>query len=139
MLLWPYLSTAWRMTGDAHADWLDDPRLVRIVDLGEDWPLLAPLAARLRALHRARHHPPDQSLRGGTQTDGPLLSRIDPVLAAVRAEFAGAIANYVRDLPARDAAHPLLGRVPRHPRFIGSWPRNTFWATVMYCARLNSW
>ena len=31
-------------------------------------------------LHRAQHHPSEQSLRGGTQTEGSLFNRADPVL-----------------------------------------------------------
>ncbi|MDF7775092.1 putative 2OG-Fe(II) oxygenase [Sphingomonas sp. AOB5] len=120
-LAWPYLSLAWRLMDDPRAAWLDDPRLIHVVDLGEDLPLLEPLAARLRALHHARHQPADQSVRGGTQTDGPLLSRIDPELATIRAALKGAVADYIAKLPPPDPRHPLLGRIPRHPRFIGSW------------------
>ncbi|UVO50447.1 putative 2OG-Fe(II) oxygenase [Sphingomonas sp. SUN019] len=118
---WPYLSLAWRLLDDPRHAWLDDSRLVRIIDIGTDWPEFARLADTLRALHVTRAQPLDQSVRGGTQTDGPLLSRIDPVIAAVRARLIDAVRDYIAALPPRDAAHPLLGRIPRHPRFAGSW------------------
>jgi hypothetical protein len=82
---------------------------------------IGPLAERLRTLHVARHQPLDQSVRGGTQTDGPLLSRLDPELRDIRARLAQAVSDYVAALPAPEPAHPLLGRIPRHARFVGSW------------------
>lgn len=118
-VIWPYLSIAWRLTGDARSAWLDRDDFVRVIDF-EDLAI-PPLVARLRALHVARHQPLDQSVRGGTQTDGPLLSRLDPELRDIRARLAQAVADYVAALPAPDPAHPLLGRIPQHPRFVGSW------------------
>ncbi|MES2444973.1 MAG: putative 2OG-Fe(II) oxygenase [Pseudomonadota bacterium] len=118
-VIWPYLSIAWRLTGDPRAAWLDRDEFVKTVDF--DDLAIAPLADRLRSLHVARHQPLDQSVRGGTQTDGPLLSRLDSELRDIRARLAQAVSDYAAALPAPDPAHPLLGRVPRHPRFVGSW------------------
>ncbi|MEG3124282.1 putative 2OG-Fe(II) oxygenase [Sphingomonas sp. GB1N7] len=118
---WPYLSLAWRLTDNPRAAWLQRDEFVRIVDFGTDWPLLAPLTETLRALHLATHQPLDQSVRNGTQTDGPLFSRIDPVIRAVRERLSAEVRDYIAALPAPDPEHPLLGRIPRHPRFVGSW------------------
>lgn len=118
---WPYLSLAWRLTGDPRADWLDDPRLIRTHDLALGPAELTELADVLRALHVTSSRPLDQSVRGGTQTEGPLLSRIDPRITGLRDRLRAAVDAYVADLPSPDAAHPLLGRVPREPRFQGSW------------------
>lgn len=118
-VIWTYLSVAWRMMGDPRSEWLDRESFVRVVDF--DGLAIAPLAERLRALHVARHQPLDQSVRGGTQTDGPLLSRLDPELRDIRARLTQAVADYIAALPPADPAHPLLGRIPRHPRFAGSW------------------
>lgn len=117
----PYLSIAWRLTGDARAAWLDDERFVKIIDFGEDWPLLAPLADALRPLHLTRHQPLDQSVRGGTQTDGPLFSRIDPAIRALRNRLSTEVASYIAGLPLPSTPHPFLARTPRRPRFAGSW------------------
>ncbi len=120
-VVWPYLSLAWRLLGDPRHDWLDGPHFVKVIDFGEDWPLLPQLAETLRALHVSDGQPLDQSVRGGTQTDGPLLHRIDPVIAALRERLRLEVAAYIAALPAPDPAHPLLGHIPAHPRFVGSW------------------
>jgi hypothetical protein len=117
--VWPYAAAAWRLAGDPRAEWLmGDARLVATTDLALD----PALADTLRALHVAKGEYLDQSVRGGTQTDGPLLSRIDPQIRAVRTAIAQAVADYVARLPAPDPAHPLLApRRDRRIRFAGSW------------------
>ena len=120
--LWPYVALAWRMQHDPRWAWLEgDPAFVQVHDLGAGTGDLPALAARLRTLHVARAQPLDQSVRRGTQTDGPLLARIDPEIVRLRAAISEAVARYVDALPLRDDAHPLLAgaRAPR--RFAGSW------------------
>ncbi len=122
-LVAPYLSTAWRMTGDRRRQWLDgDERLVGIYDLGDQLPSLFALADRLRSLHIATGQPLEQSVRGGTQTDGALFARIEPEIRALRKAIVGAVERHVAQLPPPDPRHPVLGR-PRHGRvrFSGSW------------------
>lgn len=121
-ILWPYVALAWRLTGDPRCTWLEgDPSFVQVHDLSMDAAELDALAALLRRLHIAKDRPLDQSVRGGTQTDGPLLSRIDPEIAQLRSAIRGAVRRYIDRLPPHDPAHPLLSS-PRHPiRFAGSW------------------
>ncbi len=117
--LWAHLATAWRLVGDRRADWLDDPRLLSVIDIeGLD---LAPLADRLRELHVTKTHPFDQSLRGGTQTDGHLLLRSDPVIQQLRAGLEGAVAQHIAGLPPHDPVHPTLRERRDGFRFKGSW------------------
>lgn len=120
---WPYAATAWRMTGDGRLAWLQgDPHLVATFDLTPDLPPLDDIAAVLRSLHVAKAEYLDQSVRGGTQTDGPLFSRIDPAIRALRRAVVGAVQGYVARLPSPDPNHPLLGaRRDRRIRFAGSW------------------
>lgn len=121
-LMWPYAAIAWRLAGDSRLGWLEDPRLVSVVDLGERLPPLDRLAAALRALHLARDQPLDQSLRGGTKTDGMLLSRIEPEIRALRTAIVEAVEAHLARLPPPDPAHPALGpRRDRPVRFAGSW------------------
>ena len=121
--LWAYASTAWRLAADPRLEWLEgDPRLVSVTELGDSLPPLETLAATLRSLHVAKGEYLDQSVRGGTQTDGPLFCRIDPVIRQLRTAVVAAVENHVAQLPPRDARHPVLRhRRDRRIRFSGSW------------------
>ena len=121
--LWAYAATAWRLADDPRSEWLErDDRLVNVIDLTDDLPPLETMAETLRGLHMARGEYLDQSVRGGTQTDGPLLSRIDPVIRHLRRAIVGAVERYRAQLPPVDDAHPLLRhRRDRRVRFSGSW------------------
>ena len=115
---WPYLLLAWRILDDPSAAWLDDPSLIGVYDLASD----PELADCLRAIHVAGNHPLDQSLRGGTQTDGPLLRRIDPAITRLREQLRAAVAHHLTKLPPPDPQHPLLRhRRDARVRFAGSW------------------
>jgi tetratricopeptide (TPR) repeat protein len=120
---WPYASLAWRMTSDPRSGWLEgNDRLVWETDLSADLPPLDRLAKLLRSLHVAKGEYLDQSVRGGTQTDGPLFSRIEPEIRALRSAVTAAVERYVGQLPESDPKHPLLARRrDRAPRFAGSW------------------
>jgi tetratricopeptide (TPR) repeat protein len=121
--LWAYAATAWRMAADPRSEWLErDERFVHVIDLTDTLPPLEELAGTLRSLHLARGEYLDQSVRGGTQTDGPLFSRIDPVIRSLRAAVTSAVEHYIAQLPPPDEAHPLLKhRRDRRVRFSGSW------------------
>lgn len=121
-LFWPYLAIAWRTLGDERWQWLEgDPRLVGVYDLAPALPSLEALADRLRSFHHAISQPLDQSVRGGTQTDGWLFTRTDPEIRALRAALVDAVSTHVAQLPPPDPRHPQLD-CPRSPiRFAGSW------------------
>jgi len=120
---WPYASLAWRLTSDARSRWLEgEETLVRVFDLAPSLPPLGELADSLRAVHVAKGSFIDQSVRGGTQTDGPLFSRVAPEIQQMRAAVVAAVEEYIAGLPAIDPRHPLLGlRRDRAVRFAGSW------------------
>lgn len=121
-LVWPYMAAAWRLLGDPRWEWLEgDPRFVGIYDLSDKIPSLMALADRLRALHVATHQPLEQSVRGGTQTDGALFSRIEPEIRALRKAIVEAVETHVAQLPPRQAGHPLLEKARGPIRFSGSW------------------
>jgi tetratricopeptide (TPR) repeat protein len=121
--LWSYAATAWRLAGDPKWEWLEgDPRLVSATDITAALPPIDQLAQKLRSLHVANAEYLDQSVRGGTQTDGPLFSRIDPLVRAMRGAVVSAVERYVEQLPPIDPDHPLLReRRDRRIRFAGSW------------------
>jgi tetratricopeptide (TPR) repeat protein len=119
--LWPFLAIAWRLTADPRSDWLEGQQgLVGVYDLGID-ALLGPLAERLRALHLAKRAPLGQSVRGGTQTDGPLLAREEPEIRALRAILVETVEGHIAGMGAQDARHPVLRHLGKGFRFSGSW------------------
>jgi tetratricopeptide (TPR) repeat protein len=120
---WPYASIIWRKTGDARWEWLEgDQRLIRTFDLTPQLPSFDALGVRLRQIHDRSGRFLDQSVRGGTQTDGPLLSRIEPEIRELRAAIVEAVEEYRAGLPPQDPAHPMLRhRRDRPIRFAGSW------------------
>jgi len=124
----PYMSIAWRLLGDARWSWLEgDERLVGVYDLADQIRSLEPFAQRLRGLHNTQDQPLEQSVRGGTQTDGELLSRIEPEIRALRQLLARTVERHIAQLPPYDPAHPLLQKTWRGPvRFSGSWSIRLF-------------
>jgi hypothetical protein len=119
---WGLLETAWRLTGDTRHDWLvDQPGIIRTMEIDLSPEALQALAARLRTLHVARSHPFDQSLRGGTQTTGNLLRRGDVEIQDACRALTAAVRDYIDLLPPVDPAHPLLGRSRESFHFSDSW------------------
>jgi tetratricopeptide (TPR) repeat protein len=120
---WPYAELAWRAVGDPRWQWLvQTEAFIRTFDLSAELPPLDRLASVLRSLHQAKSEYLDQSVRGGTQTDGPLFSRIEPEIRTLRSAVVRAVEQYVAGLPERDSTHPLLScRRDRRVRFAGSW------------------
>lgn len=120
--LWPYVALAWRMTGDSRAQWLEgDARLVGVYDIGLEPSELAALTDHLRSLHVARADPLDQSVRGGTQTDGNLLLRVEPPIRELKARLLAIVARHIAQLPPPDRQHPTLPANRRPQRIAGSW------------------
>ncbi len=119
---WPYASIAWRMLDSPRWQWLEgDDRFVGIYDIADRLPPLDVLADTLRKLHKLNGQPLEQSLRGGTQTEGDIFTRVDPILVQLREAIREITAEHVARFPERDEGHPLLGP-PRGPiRFSGSW------------------
>ncbi|MDF8335121.1 putative 2OG-Fe(II) oxygenase [Novosphingobium cyanobacteriorum] len=121
-VFWPYLSLAWRLLGDAQAHWLDrDMAFVCAYDVGLTAADLADLATLLRTLHTAQAPWHEQSVRGGTQTERPLLLRLDPVIRKTRIAIEAVANRYIAALPPPDPQHPLLAAPREQFLFAGSW------------------
>lgn len=119
---WPYMGTIWRLLGDARAAWLDgEPCFARHFDLPVTTDELAELAELLRGLHLTTNSPPEQSLRGGTQTQGHLFLRTEPALLAIRSHIIDAVRAYIDDMPPYSEGHPLLGTPRGAVHFEGAW------------------
>lgn len=120
-MFWPYAGLCWRLLGDSRAGWLDgDPLHAAAVDLNFTAQELADLAAALRQLHRMKAPYPEQSVRGGTQTDRQLFFHPDPAIRKARDKVLSAVATFAEALP-QEAGHPLLERGTGPLRFAGSW------------------
>ena len=121
--MWTYAETVWRLTGDPRLAWLEGhEQLVCEFDLESEMSAIPSLAEELRAIHENSGQYLDQSVRGGTQTDGHLFSRIDPEIRAVRSLVSGAIADYLQRLADLPDDHPQKppSALPAI-RFAGSW------------------
>lgn len=122
LMFWPYLSLIWRLTDNPRAAWLDgDPHFVKTIDLAFSPGELVQLAEALRTLHILQAPYPEQSVRGGTQTDRPLFFHPDPAIQLARARITSAVRNYVDALPDADLTHPLLSPCRDEIYFEGSW------------------
>ena len=119
---WPYAATAWRLTNDPRSEWLEgDERFVGVYDIADRLPPLGQLADTLRKLHTSQGQPLEQSVRGGTQTDGHLFQRIEPEIVALREAIRTTVGEHARSLPPVDPEHPLLRWRPRAIQFTGAW------------------
>ncbi|RMD87750.1 MAG: tetratricopeptide repeat protein [Alphaproteobacteria bacterium] len=125
--LWAYLEPLWRLAGDPQADWLlDYERFIAPLEVpvppgqGSVAAFNAALAECLSALHVTRVQPPDQTLRGGTQTYGRLFRRSEPLIRALRDAITETIRGFVAKLP-EDPEHPFLRYRHLDIRFAGSW------------------
>ena len=120
-LVAPYLSLAWRLTGDARWAWLEgDERLVGIYDLelpdrraGRASARAPPGVARAARAIGARRHP----------DRGPICCRGSSPRSRRCAACSRRRSNgHIAQLPPPDPAHPTLGKRRAAPvRFAGSW------------------
>ncbi len=131
-LAWCYAGTAWELMGDERARWLlDYERMVRPVvvpppagyDTTESF--FVDVQAALEELHHTQARPIEQSVRGGTQTNGFLFRLKHPLLATLEQQIRLAIKTALDDFPA-DKDHPFWTRKVADPRgsgfqFSGAW------------------
>ena len=118
----PYLSLAWRGMGDSRWEWLErGGDLVGTVDVASRLHNIDELAQHLRGIHKAQREPLEQSLRGGTQTDGMLFARTSPEIVELKGAIEDAVREYLSGLPERDRKHPWLSLPREVKRFTGAW------------------
>lgn len=119
---WPYCSLCWRLLDDRRTGWLDgDPPFAAGIDLEFEAGELDALAQFLRSLHTMNAPYPEQSVRGGTQTDRNLLLHHDPRIGKLRRMIEMAVVGWRDKLPDPQKRHPLLSRKPAQILFSGSW------------------
>jgi uncharacterized protein (TIGR02466 family) len=122
-----YLGLCWRMLGDERDAIINDyQEFVRIYDLpvparfANSLEFNAQLGGVLESLHFAKRHPPEQTLRGGTQTRGDLFDNREPEIQELVAGLKQCIQDYGARLQ-HDTSHPLLARRRNLVKFAASW------------------
>jgi Flp pilus assembly protein TadD len=121
-LFWPYASLAWRQVDEPRWRWLEaDESFIGVYDIADRLPPLDELATKLRKLHTLGGQPLEQSLRGGTQTEGNLFTHIDPLIVQLREAVRATVAEHVAKFPVEDPSHPLLGPARDSILFSGAW------------------
>lgn len=119
---WAIAEVLWRYTSDPRWPWLAGAsQFIAEGHIGYEPDRLAELATMLQALHLQRRHPVGQSVRGGTQTRGPLLSRHDEPIRKLRQALENAVEACRAQLPPVDPRHPLLRHRDRKLRVQGGW------------------
>jgi hypothetical protein len=79
----------------------------------------AELGAYLERLHPQTDAYLEQSLRGGTQTEGSLFGAGHALVEKLRSRIENALSSYVADL-APDDQHPFLARRSKTFRYAGA-------------------
>jgi len=121
------LGTAWRLKGDERDEALNGyDNFVRVFDLDppEGFSSMesfnAELGAYLAGLHPKTDAYLEQSLYGGTQTEGMLFGAGHGLVEKIRGRIEQAISSYIAGFKA-DAGHPFLARHNKNFRYAGSW------------------
>jgi tetratricopeptide (TPR) repeat protein len=119
---WALLGIAWHLLGDRRVDWLHGQEgLIGIEELPLEPDEVSAVAARLRVLHESSTVRINQSVRGGTQTQGNLFDRVEPEVALLRDSIRAAVERYRNALLPHDPAHPILRHRNSPFAFAGSW------------------
>jgi tetratricopeptide (TPR) repeat protein len=124
---WANLGTAWRLLDDPREYWLMDYDLL-ITSVAVEPPtgyqsmaaFLEELRPALDSRHKSSREPAQQSLRGGSQTEGQLFGRNDPVIDKAETALISAVNRHIANLP-DDPAHPFLSRKTNQVKMLGSW------------------
>jgi tetratricopeptide (TPR) repeat protein len=129
---WAFRGTAWQLLGDRRESWLlDYERMVRQVQVpppagyASSGAFLNEVRAVLETMHRMQAHPIEQTVRGGTQTNGFLFRLKHPLLRVLEQQIRLAVRETLASFPS-DPGHPYWGRRPGRTeadgfRFAGAW------------------
>lgn len=113
---WAFRGTAWQLLGDPRETWLlDYERMVMQVQVQPPEPYASSeeffneVRGVLESLHRVQAHPIEQTVRGGTQTNGFLFRLKHPLLRVLEQQIRLAVRATLASFP-RDPAHPFWSR-----------------------------
>jgi len=121
------LGTSWRLQDNEQDEALNGyDSLIRVFDLeppdgfSSMERFNAELGAYLAQLHPKTDAYLEQSLLGGTQTEGMLFGAGHALVEKVRTRIEQAISSYIAELKP-DADHPFLARQSKNFRYAGAW------------------
>lgn len=121
------LGTAWRLQGNEQDEQLNGyDSLIRVFDLEppEGFSSMtdfnAELGGELERLHPKTNAYLEQSLHGGSQTEGYLFGAGHALVEKLRARIEAALSTYIAEL-APDDQHPFLARRRNGFGFAGAW------------------
>jgi predicted Zn-dependent protease len=129
---WAFRGTAWQLLGDPREAWLlDYGRMVSQVQVAppagyaSSEEFFHEVRGVLETMHRMQAHPIEQTVRGGTQTNGFLFRLKHPLLRVLEQQIRLAVRETLASFP-RDPAHPFWSRRldPAEGdafRFAGAW------------------
>lgn len=122
-----YLGLCWRMLGDERDATLNDyENFARVYEVpvppefAGTWEFNRRLGEVLEGLHIGKRHPPEQTLRGGTQTHGDLFQRREPEILSLVAGLKQCVQDYIERMP-DSSEHPLFARKSSKYHFAGAW------------------
>ena len=122
-----YLGLCWRLLGDERDAYLNDyEKLVRPFELpvpegyASAGEFNERLVAALQPMHIDKRHPPEQTLRGGSQTYGDLFDLAEPEIQALVGSLRECIREYIGSFPITPR-HPLYSRRSTGFDFSASW------------------
>lgn len=119
---WALIDICWRTMDDPRHAWLHGQEgLVQNIALDLSPGELNGIAEVLLQLHQRSFEPFGQSIKGGSQTKGALLHRLEPELQVLKTALTDALQSYRAALPPRDERHPLLSRRDSAWEISGSW------------------
>ncbi|MGS2720483.1 tetratricopeptide repeat protein [Paraglaciecola aestuariivivens] len=125
--IWAYKGLCWRLLDDPRASWLNnyedfiDAEFLETPEGYQDLAhFMSVLRAELSAMHKGELQPLDQSVKGGTQTVGRLLSEPAKVIQDFKQVLEKRISKYLANLPV-DPNHPFLNSNTQSFKFSGSW------------------
>lgn len=119
---WALIDICWRTMDDPRHAWLHGQEgLVQSVSLSLSSEELNGITEILLRLHQRSFEPFGQSIKGGSQTKGALLHRLEPELQVLRNALTDALQTYRAALPPRDDRHPLLSKRDSTWEISGSW------------------
>jgi hypothetical protein len=121
------LGTAWRLQDNEQDETLNGyDSLIRVFDLETPDGFASmesfneELGAYLERLHPRTDAYLEQSLRGGTQTEGMLFGAGHPLVEKLRARIEQALKSFAAGLP-DDEKHPFLARRTKGFGYAGTW------------------